>query len=249
MKKQNFFQFKKLIKQKDLIHGIFNKDFGNVSFNYGEKKKTLENRKKIAETLNIDIKNLYEMDQVHGSNIGVLDNKSFRVLKNNIFPKTDGLISNQRNTFLMIKTADCFPVIFFDPIKKVVAAIHVGWRGAIEKIFLISLLKMINSFGSQAKNILVGIGPGIGGCCFKHKRLIQEKLPEWKKFIKKEKDSWRSVNIVEFIQNQLINSGVKKENIEVMRTCTCCSQKFFSHFRSLQKGELEGRFATIIGMK
>ena len=131
------------------------------------------------------------MDQVHGSNIRVLDSKGTRLLENNIVPQTDGLITNQENVFLMIKTADCFPVLFFDPKNKAVGAVHVGWRGAIEKIFLNTLLKMIDQFGSNPKDIVVGIGPGIKACCFKHKNLIQEKQPEWKEYIDSFMDKFR----------------------------------------------------------
>lgn len=250
MKKNSLFQFKKLIKQKDLIQGVFNKDFGNVSFKYGEKKNILANREKIAKALDIKLKDLYEMNQVHGSEVKILNQRLIRSIKKNTLSQTDGLITNKKNTFLMIKTADCFPVIFFDPRKKIVAAVHVGWRGAIEKIFLIGLLKMASFFKSHPEDILVAIGPGIRSCCFKHKKLIQEKLPEWKNYIKKEKDGWKSIDMVSFIKDQLIKAGIKKENLEIMDICTCCSSKgFFSHFRSLKKGQPEARFATIIGMK
>lgn len=254
MKNKNVFQFKNLKKQENLIHGVFGKDFGNLSLEYGSKKEVLDNKKRIASSLNINWRQIYSVKQVHGSIVRVLDSKSFRVLENNIIPETDGLITDQKNTFLMIKTADCFPVLMFDPRKKVAAAVHVGWRGAIEKIFLTALLKMINNFNSQAKDILVGIGPGIGPCCFKHKKLIQEKLPEWKKYIKNEKDDWKSVNMSEFIKDQLIEIGVRKENIELTKICTCCSKNYFSHFCSLQSKRKqnngkEGRFATIIGIK
>ena len=249
MKKNNFFQFKKLSKQKDLIHGVFGRDFGNVSFEYGDKKEILSNRKKIAKVLDINMKNIYEMDQVHESNIKMLRYRDIEQLRNNIIPMTDALITDEKNVFLMIKTADCFPVVFFDQVKKVIAAVHVGWRGAIEKIFLVVLLKMIDNLDCRTKDILVGIGPGIGLCCFCHKNLIQRKLPEWEKFVKKEKDGWLSADIKNFIKEQLVQVGIKGKNIETIDICTSCSKDFFSHFRSLQTNKLEGRFATIIGLK
>lgn len=238
-------KFKILSKQKNLIHGVFNKSFGNVSLEYARKEEVIANKKKIAKALAINWQNIYSVKQVHGTKIKILKSKKLKPAEE----EADGLITNIKNVFLMIKTADCFPVLFFDPIKKVVAAVHVGWRGAIEKIFLTALLKMINTFSSQAKDILVGIGPGIGPCCFKHKTLIQEKLPEWQEYIQNEKNNWKSLNLSGFIKDQLVEAGIKRENIESVKICTCCSKDYFSHLRSLQTGEPEGRFATIIGIR
>ncbi|GAG00145.1 unnamed protein product, partial [marine sediment metagenome] len=72
MQNNNFFKFKNLSRQKNLIHGIFNKTFGNVSLEWGSKKEVLENRKKIAQALGIKLTDLYEMEQVHGGKARVL---------------------------------------------------------------------------------------------------------------------------------------------------------------------------------
>lgn len=245
MKKQTFSQFENLKKQENLIHGVCGKDFGNLSLEYGSKKEVSDNEKKIAQALAIDRRSFYSVKQVHGTKIKIIKSKKAKQGEE----EADGLITDQKNIFLMVKTADCLPVLFFDPVKKVVAAVHVGWRGAIEKIFLTSLIKMINSFNCQLKNILACIGPGIGVCCFKHKNLIQSKLPEWKDFIKEEKNGWQSADIKGFIKSQLIDVGIKEKNIETMNVCTNCSKEFFSHFRCMQTGEKEGRFATIIGLR
>ena len=256
MARGNFLQFKIFKKYKNLVHGVFPNDFGNVDFRFGHKKQVLENRKKIADVLGFDFKNLWEMEQVHGSEVRILGNPSkkagrqeIRKSGKNVIPATDGLITDKKNAFLMIKTADCFPVLMYDPKNKVVGAVHVGWRGAIQKIFLKALLQMIDIYGCQAKNVLVGIGPGIGQCCFKHKKLVQEKLPEWQQYINIGKNNIKSLDIAGFIINQLTEAGIKKQHIEDSNICTSCSNQFYSHFKSLRKRQTEGRFATIIGIK
>ena len=249
MKKKKLFYFPKLSRYKNLIQAVSSQEAGNISFTHGQKREVLANRKKICRELGISLKNLYEMDQVHGSNIKVLKKEDIGRFKNNIVPQTDGLVTNQKQVFLMVKTADCFPVLFFDPVKEVIGAAHLGWRGVVGKIFLTVLLAMINNFQSQLTDLLVAIGPGIGACCFRHKNLIQTKLPEWEKFIKEEKNGWQKVDIGQFIKTKLVEAGVKEENIEKLYTCSSCSQYFFSHFSSLRKNKPEARFATIIGMK
>jgi len=118
-------KFRNLAKQKNLVQGIFDKSFGNVSLLYNSKKEVLANKKKISRELGIDWKSIYSVKQVHGAKIKIIRSKKAKQEER----EADALISNQKNVFLMIKTADCFPVLFFDPIKKIIAAVHVGWRG------------------------------------------------------------------------------------------------------------------------
>jgi len=245
MRKNNVFRFKNLINQPKVMHGIFDKRFGNVSLEYGSKEEILETKKRIARALEINWQDIYSSKQVHGSEIKIVKSRSGVPKEKN----GDGLITKQKNVFLMIKTADCFPVIFFDPVKRVVAAVHIGWRGAIGKLFFNCLLKMVNYFNCRPKDILIGIGPGIGPCCFKHKNLIQNKLPEWKNYIKKIENKMCALDIRRFLFDQLQTVEISKSNIEIMNICTSCQPDFFSHFRSLRKKEREGRFATIIGLK
>lgn len=245
MKPNKFLQFKKLPEKKILVHGIFDKTWGNFSLEHGDKNQVLANKKRIARVLHIDWQRIFSLHQIHGSKIKIINQKK----KFQKEEEADALITNKNGVFLMIKTADCFPVLMFDPKQKVVAAVHVGWRGAMEKIFIIALLKMINKFGSQPADILVAIGSGISSCCFKHKNLVQNKLPEWQPYIKKEKNGFQSLNLLNFIKDQLVEAGVQKNNIESLNICTNCDKRFFSHFRSLQKNEPEGRFASLIGLK
>ncbi len=250
---KKYLKFKNLSKQKKLVHGIFDKNFGNLSLKYGSKKEVEKNKKNVAKILNINGQKIFSLNQIHSSKVKIIK-KDKNFLKEE---KADALVTNQRDIFLMIKTADCFPVLMFDPRQEVMAAIHVGWRGAIEKIFLNVLLKMITNFNCRPQDILVAIGPGMGPCCFKHRHLIQEKLPDWQEFIKVDKNDWRTLNLRKFIEDKLIEAGIRKNNIETMDICNSCNatpnnkysgQRFFSHLRSLNTGEPEGRFATIIGL-
>lgn len=249
MIKKNIFRLPKLKRQLNLIHGIFGKEFGNISFKYGDKKAVRKNREKICSDLKIKAQDLYEMEQISGSKIKILGYKDIKRLKNNLVPGADGLITNKKEIYLMVKTADCFPIILFDPIKKVIGVLHVGKKGLEENILLKGRKKLIKYFGVKAENILVGIGPGIYRCCYKYKKFFQENSLIWKAFLKKENNQYKSLDLFGFIINQLAKLGIRKENIESANICTACSSQYFSHFRCLQKKQKEGRFATIIGLK
>jgi hypothetical protein len=237
-------KFKILNHHSQLVQGITDKHFGNIDCRFGKKKHLLEKRKKLKNIFNIATKNLYEMEQTHGSVVKIIDQR----MPERVIIGADALISDKKDIFLMIKTADCFPIIYFDPVAEVIAAIHVGWRGAMENILSKVLTKMSVKFGTKPENLIVAVGPGIQKCCYKYRNFKQEKLLSWQNFIRTE-STGKSVDLQGFITSQLTSLGIKSSNIEMADECTCCSQRFFSHYRAQKTLEQEGRFATIIGMR
>lgn len=245
---KQYLHFNNLKKFDNIIHGVFDKSFGNISFKYGSKKEVLKNRKRIAQMLNIKVQNIYEMDQVHGSDIKILRSEDIKKLENNIVPKTDGLITNEKNIFLMIKTADCFPVAIYDKRLNVISAIHVGASGLEKKIIEKTIKKMQIEYGSKPKDILVAIGPGIRDCCYKFSKINKFTKPIWSNYLRK-KGKVIAVNTFLMLKDQLIESGINKQNMSWIENCTSCSQNFYSHYRSRIRKEKEGNFCTIIGLK
>jgi polyphenol oxidase len=249
MNRNKIIKFDIFKKDKNIVAGVSTKALGNLELKHGDKNQVDKNKKKLAKALNIKVEQLYEMEQVHGSKIIVLTKANIDRFKSRIVAKTDALITNLSDVYLMVKTADCFPVLMYDEKNKVVAAVHAGWRGTVEKVFLEVLLKLITEFNTQAKDLKIAIGPGIKPCCFKHQSLIQNKLPEWKQFIKKQTNGWLSLNINGFIIEKLLLYGVKKDNINNINFCTSCEPNLFSHFKALRKKEKPGRMGSIIGIK
>ena len=237
-------EFKIFQKFNVLVCFFTDKKDGDLSTKFQNEIKGFENRAGLCQYLGIRINELYEMEQVHSTKTVIVNQQT---LKTNFFKKTDALITQEPNVFLMVKAADCFPVVFFDPRIRLIAAIHAGWRGVIEKIFL-EILLIFTGIGSKPEDILVGIGPAARKCCFLHKHFIQEKLPEWEKYIA-QKGDYKSLDIASFIIDKLVSSGIKKENIEDCGICTIHNKNYFSHYRSMKNQEPEGRQATIIGLK
>ncbi len=230
---------------KELLAVFSEKKDGDINIEGIDPQKAKKNRQKLFNRMKIKTENIYEAGQIHGANIVIIT----KINKNQHFwENTDGLITNLNNTFLMLKVADCLPVLFYDYCNKVVAAAHCGWRGAIEKIFLEILFKLTQRFNCNLKNIKVLIGPGVRDCCFIHDHLVQEKLPEWKKYFRKTKYG-AAIDIPGFIKDKLISYGIKKVNLFDCGICTVCQKNLFSHYRSLRFKEEEGRLAVIIGMK
>jgi YfiH family protein len=138
---------------------------------------------------------------------------------------TDALITNEPGLFVCVQTADCVPILLFDPEKKVVAAIHAGWRGTVSKIAMKTVQQMTEKFGCQPTDIVAGIGPSIHLHAYEvgpevveaveanfsnSSWLLKPSLNEGKAYF----DLW------EANQTVLIESGIPEENIEVMGLCS-----------------------------
>lgn len=235
----------KVFGSKNLIHLITSKNWGNVSWMYGEPSKAKKNRLNLFQKLNIDPKKVWHADQVHGDRVVILSPENLASFSNQEVPQTDALVTNKKGIFLSVMTADCLPVLMFDPSSQAVAAVHVGWRGAVQKIFLKTLLKMSSQFGTKTADLKVGLGPAIKPCCFKQPEVIQKALPEWQDHIKRTLDGWQT-DIKGFVQSQLEDVGVKRENIESCPECTSCDSGWYSYRKDR---EIRGTMMSLIGIK
>jgi len=117
------------------------------------------NRKSFFGKLGISEEDIAFSDQIHGKKVGV-------VFKPGIYESCDALITNEPNTFLAIQTADCFPLFFYEPQQKAVAAVHAGWRGAISGIVPATLDLLVEKYRIRIDQLRVAIGPGLQKECF-----------------------------------------------------------------------------------
>ena len=155
------------LKFKNLTHGFFSKNGGyssdnNFSLNCSFNSKDIEanvfnNRKLICNYHKLNIQNLKTVKQVHSNKVLII--KNFQ--ENTSEEEADSIITNKPNIILGILTADCAPVLLFDPINNIIAATHIGWQGAIKNI-LTNTIDVFKKMKSKTKNIKLSIGPCIG---------------------------------------------------------------------------------------
>jgi hypothetical protein len=154
--------------------------------------------------------------------------------------KTMALITQRPDILLIIKTADCQPVLVADPENDRVAAIHSGWRGSVQNIIGKTIAKMVD-LGTKPQNIIAGIGPSLGPCCaeFIH---YQQELPRYMWSYEARPNHF---NFWEISKTQLQNAGVQEKNIEISEICTKCSPDLFYSYR---RKKVSGRFGSVIGI-
>ena len=115
------------------------------------------------------------MRQIHSDKIIIVDPAQHNFENP---PECDALITDKINIPLMVMVADCTPVLFFDPIKKVIAVAHAGRAGALKQIVPKTINKMSITYGTLAKNVLVVLGPSIGACCYEVGESIAKEVSE-----------------------------------------------------------------------
>ena len=144
----------------------------------------------------------------------------------------DGLITNEKNIYLMITTADCFPVFYFDPKKECVGLAHAGWRGILAGINRQMVAIFQKKAGSNPKDIKVFIGPGLQRCHFEVKKAVFDRFGRSfennASFVKKNR---LFVDLSQTIKIQLINEGIRPANIEKSDLCTYCENDLLSSYR------------------
>ena len=245
-----FFTFKTFTNTGLVNHCITTRYDGSGDI-LNMKENICKNHKIIADSLNFNFENMVVSDQIHEKHI-------FRVNRNDcgkgITKKSDingvdGLITNEKNIPLVTYYADCVPLLFVDPISKSIANVHAGWKGTTLKIGQETIDRLNQEYGSKAENILVGIGPSIGKCCYEIDEPVISKVKTafpnyWSKLLIKNDCGKYHLDLWEANFLQLVEKGVRKENISLSGICTSCNNEIsFSHRK--EKGRT-GRFAAII---
>lgn len=219
----------------------------NLGFRVGDRKEdVLENYKLVCSDFGFDFSAMVASRQSHTDNIRVVTKKDCGKgvsAESDIFG-IDGLVCAEKNIPLIVYSADCFGVLLAEKNKKAIAAVHSGWRGTEKKIAAKAAEIMKADFSSKPENIIAAVGPGIDFCCFE---------VEWdtacrfdKKYVFEKGGGKFRVNLPAVIKDDLMNCGIKEENIFFSERCTVCENDIFYSYRSHK--DATGRMGAIISL-
>lgn len=191
-----------------------------------------ENFRLFFQFLDVDTSKAAFMGQVHSDTVRIVDNGG-------LIPATDGLITVEPGLVIAVKTADCVPLLLFDPATKTAAAVHCGWRSLCAGIAEKTASLMETSFGAKPGDILAAIGPSAGVCCYE----IGDDVSRHLQF-----DSVRRENGAMYadlrheLRRRLEALGLRSDHVETSSDCTICnSGRFYSHRRDgVQSGRMMG---------
>ena len=216
-------------------------DSMNIGFHRGDVPENVaENYRILARTLDFEVQHMVLTHQVHSDLVRVVDKRHAAGIDNHQYPPCDALISMDPGTALVVFSADCTPILLWDPVTGAVGAIHAGWRGTAADLAGKTVKKMMQEFGCDPKNIHAAIGPNIGACCFQTDAEVpQALLAAFGSAIRPiigEKEGKFYPDLKKINQFALNRAGVSQ--IQVSTDCTMCQpHRFWSHrVQGLQRG-------------
>ena|SRR5690554_5983307 len=253
-----FYQFTALRPVTGLVHGIFTRRGGasappfdslNVGSTVGDDPDSvLANRRRVAEVMGFDERDTRTVWQVHGSDVFVARRGEPAT---DPPPQADGIITADPGLPLVMRFADCVPLVFYDPARRVIGLAHAGWRGTVAGVGPATVRAMVRHFGSRPGDIIAGIGPAIGPCCYEvgEEVIVQvrESFPGEDRLIIPPLNGHRGPHFDLWAANEIALRDAGVGYVETARLCTSClSYEFFSHRAEAGR---TGRFAALIALK
>lgn len=241
------FKFESFRKYKSITHFVTTKE-GWVAgdkprFTGDQESDYTEYRKELASSGEWKVNQFVFPRQSHSDQVVVInsDNRSAAI------SDTDALITNERGIFVCVQTADCVPVLLFDTQKKVVAAIHAGWRGTVSKIVQKTILRMAQEFDCNPDDLVAGIGPSIHMHAYEVGpevvKSIEAGFPNSSSLLKPSLNTGHAYfDLWEANKTVLIESGIAEENIEVMGLCSYEHSNLF--YSARRDGSDTGRMVS-----
>lgn len=252
--------FQNLLQYQEIQHFVSSRAGGfshrpydslNLGFHVGDNQETvLKNRQQLALSVGIPLDNFTFARQVHGSNVKIITEDlrgSGAHQESTAISDADALVTNVTHICLMVLHADCVPFLFFDTKRKVIGVAHAGWRGTLRMVVQNTIKIFMEKFCCSPNNILVGIGPSIGPCCYE---IGPETIAEIRQVFRNENICLQNENFLgkgyfnlwEANKLQLIRMGVPERNIETAYLCTKCNHTAFFSYRHNPAGT--GRFGA-----
>ncbi len=209
----------------------------NLSFTRGDDDAAVrENFNRICAAIGVDAERVVVSAQTHTVNVynATSADCGRGITRERGYTDVDGLITDEPNVVLCTQYADCVPLFFVDPVRRVVATSHAGWRGTVGGIGRVTVERMARDYGCQSSDILVGIAPSIGRCCFEVDTPVIEEFAKLPFFdgdcYTDDKNGKYHIDLWEVNRRYLLEAGVKANNITVADVCTRCHpDQLWSH--------------------
>lgn len=242
-------------------HGVFGRAGGtsrgyceslNVGHTVGDDPVHLEtNHARIYTRLGAQPESVVAGRQVHGNRVAVVS----RADGGRVLDATDALISNVPGVHLMLRFADCVPILLLAPEERAIGIAHAGWRGTLQKVAGQAVVAMERAYGCRADQIRAAIGPSIGPCCFEVGPKVVEEArrafgdspqKETRRLVSREQANGKA-HLDLWLANALQLRELGVRSIETAQVCTMChADAYFSHRAT---GGRTGRFAALIGLR
>lgn len=266
-----------LAKLPWLVHGFSTRPGGvsdldgekvlNLGFaEWDSRENVLENRNRFLRAADADGMTLAPLRQIHSDMVRLFDASSAEPCRG------DASATRRPGVLLAVQTADCVPILLVDTRRRAVAAIHAGWRGTLRRIAEKTAGRMRMHYGTRPGDLLAAIGPSIGGCCYEVGAEVAREFDsqfaraaEWFDELRTGDEpnplQWLNMmppghqpppknvflDLRKANRSQLLDAGLRAENIFVSDLCTACNRDLLFSYR--KQGPRSGRLMAVIGLR
>lgn len=250
---------------KDLLHAFSTRLGGvsedylgtmNLSFSRGDdREKVMENHRRFAAATGYDEKRLVFSDQVHLTHFHKVTEEDCGkgIIRESDIKEIDGLVTNVPEIPLITFYADCVPLFFYDPVKKVIAMAHSGWKGTVERIGEKMISYMKAEYGCESRDIVCAIAPSICQNCYEVSEDVALRFLEvfgkehGNSLLYPKPDGKYQLNLHKACEITLLEAGILPKHLDITDLCTCCNPDFFFSHRASHG--LRGNLAGVMMLK
>jgi YfiH family protein len=251
-----YYQFDQFVQNgRNVVHACFTRLGGasrppwqslNTGHTVGDDLAHVrENHERICQALGIRRSEIVSPHQVHSAIVRVVGDRDRGAVKEG----TDALVTDVPGVYLMLRFADCVPVLFYDPVRGAVGLAHAGWRGTVACIARATVQRMAEAFGCRPADIRAGIGASIGPCCYEVGdevvEAVREAFPVAPFLLQRRASGRWHFDLWAANRYQLFRAGLT--SVEVSGLCTACrTDEWFSHRAEMGR---TGRLGAVIGLR
>ena len=230
--------------------------FLNLSFDRGDDRAAVaENFRRMGEALGVRCEDMVLSQQTHTTNIRIVtdEDRGKGITRERDYTDIDGLITNVPGICLVTTYADCVPLYFLDPVKKVIALSHSGWRGTVGKIGKKTVELMHDNFGSDPADILAAVGPSVCQDCYEVSADVIDRFKEvfdrsaWDELFYEKPDGKYQLDLWKANEKIFLEAGIRKDHIAVTNVCTHCNSGILYFHRAM--GDKRGNLCAFLALK
>ena len=222
----------------------------NLGSNRGDNPEHVrENYRRLCALMGVGIDDCAVTNQVHKNDIRIVDKNDKHVCMSKVPYEVDGIVTNERGLPIICMVADCVPVLLWDGVHSVIAAVHCGWRSSVGDI-LKNAVDAMCSLGAVPADIHAALGPALGRCCFESDDDVPDAIEVYlggdtEGLFDRRADGKTMVDLRAANARRLLQLGLAEENIDISEECTYCSHdKYWSH--RYTKGKRGSQAAIIV---
>lgn len=228
----------------------------NLSFDRGDDRAAVaENFRRMGEALGVRCEDMVLSQQTHTTNIRIVtdEDRGKGITRERDYTDIDGLITNVPGICLVTTYADCVPLYFLDPVKKVIALSHSGWRGTVGKIGKKTVELMHDNFGSDPDDILAAVGPSVCQDCYEVSADVTDRFREvfdrsvWDELFYEKSDGKYQLDLWKANEKTFLEAGIRKDHIAVTNVCTHCNSGLLYSHRAM--GDKRGNLCAFLALK